>query len=81
MKTKGSFLWQKNLNSPVVAVFLLGKEGLLSVPFTSVSGNICNSFKSTVNFNKIIFDYFSDDVLTKVLENAKEGTQTDFKLL
>lgn len=32
-----TFMWQKNLNSPVVAVFVLGPEGLLSVPFTTVS--------------------------------------------
>lgn len=30
-------MWQKDLNSPVVAVFVLGPEGLLSVPFTTVS--------------------------------------------
>lgn len=30
-------MWQKDLTSPVVAVFLLGPDGLLSVPFTTVS--------------------------------------------
>lgn len=30
-------MWQKDLSSPVVAVFVLGPEGLLSVPFTTVS--------------------------------------------
>lgn len=34
---KGTFMWQKDLESPVVAVFLLGPDGLLSVPFTTVS--------------------------------------------
>lgn len=33
----GTFVWQKDLSSPVVAVFVLGPEGLLSVPFTTVS--------------------------------------------
>lgn len=33
----GQFLWQRTLNSPIVSAFLLGPEGLLSVPFTSVS--------------------------------------------
>lgn len=33
----GKFIWQKDLSSPVIAAFLLSKEGLLSVPFTTVS--------------------------------------------
>uniref|UniRef100_U5ELH4 non-specific serine/threonine protein kinase n=1 Tax=Corethrella appendiculata TaxID=1370023 RepID=U5ELH4_9DIPT len=37
---KGTYLWQKDLSSPVVAVFLLGSEGLLSVPFTTVSDEV-----------------------------------------
>lgn len=36
-RKKGTFLWQKDLSSPVVATFLLNSEGLLSVPFTTVS--------------------------------------------
>lgn len=37
---KGTPLWQKDLSSPVVAVFLLGPEGLLSVPFQTVSEEV-----------------------------------------
>uniref|UniRef100_A0A2M4A0B0 non-specific serine/threonine protein kinase n=1 Tax=Anopheles triannulatus TaxID=58253 RepID=A0A2M4A0B0_9DIPT len=37
---KGTPLWQKDLSSPVVAVFLLGSEGLLSVPFQTVSDEV-----------------------------------------
>lgn len=33
----GKFLWKNDLTSPVVAAFLLGSEGLLSIPFTTVS--------------------------------------------
>ncbi|XP_055543489.1 serine/threonine-protein kinase/endoribonuclease IRE1 [Wyeomyia smithii] len=33
-------LWQNDLSSPVVAVFLLGSEGLLSVPFQTVSDEV-----------------------------------------
>ncbi|XP_053692235.1 serine/threonine-protein kinase/endoribonuclease IRE1 [Sabethes cyaneus] len=33
-------LWQTDLSSPVVAVFLLGSEGLLSVPFQTVSDEV-----------------------------------------
>lgn len=36
-RKKGTFLWQKYFNSPVVATFLLNSDGLLSVPFTTVS--------------------------------------------
>ncbi|XP_064552906.1 serine/threonine-protein kinase/endoribonuclease IRE1 [Drosophila montana] len=36
-RKQGKFLWQRDLNSPVVAAFLLGPDGLLSVPFTTVS--------------------------------------------
>ncbi|XP_052869264.1 serine/threonine-protein kinase/endoribonuclease IRE1 [Anopheles cruzii] len=37
---KGTPLWQKDLSSPVVAVFLLSSEGLLSVPFQTVSDEV-----------------------------------------
>ncbi|XP_058822691.1 serine/threonine-protein kinase/endoribonuclease IRE1 [Topomyia yanbarensis] len=37
---KGTPLWQKDLSSPVIAVFLLGSEGLLSVPFQTVSDEV-----------------------------------------
>uniref|UniRef100_A0A8D8B9X7 non-specific serine/threonine protein kinase n=1 Tax=Culex pipiens TaxID=7175 RepID=A0A8D8B9X7_CULPI len=37
---KGIPLWQKDVASPVVAVFLLGSEGLLSVPFQTVSDEV-----------------------------------------
>ncbi|XP_068157925.1 serine/threonine-protein kinase/endoribonuclease IRE1 isoform X1 [Drosophila tropicalis] len=36
-RKQGKFLWQRHLSSPVVAAFLLGPDGLLSVPFTTVS--------------------------------------------
>ena len=36
-RKNGKFLWKNDLTSPVVAAFLLGPEGLLSVPFTTVS--------------------------------------------
>ncbi|XP_058446373.1 serine/threonine-protein kinase/endoribonuclease IRE1 [Malaya genurostris] len=37
---KGTPLWQKDLSTPVIAVFLLGSEGLLSVPFQTVSDEV-----------------------------------------
>lgn len=39
----GSYIWQKDLSSPVVAVFLLSSDGLLSVPFTTVSDGALQS--------------------------------------
>ncbi|XP_052891575.1 serine/threonine-protein kinase/endoribonuclease IRE1 [Anopheles moucheti] len=39
-RNKGTPIWQKDLSSPVVAVFLLGSEGLLSVPFQTVSDEV-----------------------------------------
>lgn len=36
-RNKGSLVWQKDLESPVVSVFLLGPEGLLNIPFTTMS--------------------------------------------
>lgn len=41
-RQKGTFMWMKELESPVVATFLMGPEGLLSVPFTTVSDDTLN---------------------------------------
>lgn len=42
-RKNGKFLWKNDLASPVVAAFLLGPEGLLSVPFTTVSDEAFNA--------------------------------------
>lgn len=42
-RESGTFMWQKDLKTPVVAVFLLGPDGLLSVPFTTVSDGALKS--------------------------------------
>lgn len=39
-RKKGSLIWEQDFSSPVIAVFLLGREGLLSVPFTTVSEQV-----------------------------------------
>lgn len=36
-------MWQKDFDSPVIAVFLLSSDGLLSVPFTTVSDGALKS--------------------------------------
>lgn len=43
LNRSGTFMWQKDLSSPIVAVFLLGPDGLLSVPFTTVSDEALQS--------------------------------------
>lgn len=48
-RESGTFMWRKDLNSPVVAVFVLGPEGLLSVPFTTVSDG---ALKSIIEYSR-----------------------------
>uniref|UniRef100_A0A034VU66 non-specific serine/threonine protein kinase n=1 Tax=Bactrocera dorsalis TaxID=27457 RepID=A0A034VU66_BACDO len=48
-RKNGKFLWKRDLTSPVVAAFLLGSEGLLSVPFTTVSDE---AFESIIEESK-----------------------------
>lgn len=38
-RRRGNLVWDGDLNSPVVAVYLLDNEGLISVPFTSLSNH------------------------------------------
>ncbi|XP_011185643.2 serine/threonine-protein kinase/endoribonuclease IRE1 [Zeugodacus cucurbitae] len=55
-RKNGKFLWKRDLTSPVVAAFLLGSEGLLSVPFTTVSDEAFESIleeSKTGNVNTI----------------------------
>lgn len=39
-RKKGTLIWEHDFSTPVIAVFLLGREGLLSVPFTTVSERV-----------------------------------------
>lgn len=39
-RKKGTLIWEHDFSTPVIAVFLLGREGLLSVPFTTVSEQV-----------------------------------------
>ncbi|XP_055375464.1 serine/threonine-protein kinase/endoribonuclease IRE1 [Condylostylus longicornis] len=43
LNKQGSLLWKKDLGSPIISAYLLGKEGLLSVPFTTVADNVLES--------------------------------------
>lgn len=42
-RKKGTFMWLQQLESPVVATFLMGPDGMLSVPFTTVSDATLNN--------------------------------------
>ncbi|XP_019557207.3 serine/threonine-protein kinase/endoribonuclease IRE1 [Aedes albopictus] len=52
-RKKGTSLWQKDLSSPVVAVFLLGSEGLLSVPFQTVSDEALREINEDGHINNV----------------------------
>lgn len=37
----GEFIWERSdIESPIIAIFLLGRDGFLSVPFTTVAEDI-----------------------------------------
>lgn len=53
MKQSGDVLWSKNdLNSPVVALFLMGKNGFLNIPFTSVDDSVFEALTQPVSVRK-----------------------------
>ncbi|XP_062560540.1 serine/threonine-protein kinase/endoribonuclease IRE1 isoform X2 [Armigeres subalbatus] len=52
-RKKGTSLWQKDLSTPVVAVFLLGSEGLLSVPFQTVSDEALREISEEGHINNV----------------------------
>jgi serine/threonine-protein kinase/endoribonuclease IRE1 len=54
-RKSGKFLWEKlNINSPIVAIFLLGPDGFLSVPFTTVAEDVIQK----------VVDYSKNDATT-----------------
>ncbi|CAH1996027.1 unnamed protein product [Acanthoscelides obtectus] len=38
-RRRGNFLWEANLDSPIISIYLLDKEGLISIPFTSLANH------------------------------------------
>jgi serine/threonine-protein kinase/endoribonuclease IRE1 len=49
-RKSGEFLWEiKSIKSPIVSIFLLGRDGLLSVPFTTVAEDVIDK---VVDFSK-----------------------------
>lgn len=40
-RKSGGFLWERlDIKSPIIAIFLLGRDGFLSVPFTTVGDDV-----------------------------------------
>lgn len=49
-RKSGEFLWEKlDIKSPIISIFLLGRDGLLSVPFTTVAEDVIDK---VVDFSK-----------------------------
>jgi len=68
-RKQGKFLWQRDLNSPVVAAFLLGPDGLLSVPFTTVSDEAYEAIleESKIgNVNTVKLLYVEDSIKIEI---------------
>lgn len=38
-RRRGSVLWDNDLGSPIIAAYILDKEGLLTAPFTSLANH------------------------------------------
>lgn len=57
-RKSGNIQWEKNIGSPIVAMYKLEGEGIVSVPFTSVSketlGNLLEQFNAPESTNEII---------------------------
>lgn len=47
----GSFLWDRDLGSPIIGVYLLDSEGLMSVPFTSLANHTITHLKTDLEAN------------------------------
>lgn len=54
LKNSGDVLWhKKDMNSPVVALFLMGRNGFLNIPFTSVDDNVFEKLLEPMNYEKL----------------------------
>ncbi|KAG5868801.1 hypothetical protein JTB14_032700 [Gonioctena quinquepunctata] len=45
-RRRGSFIWDKDLGSPVIGLYLLDSEGLLSLPFTSLANHTLSNLRN-----------------------------------
>lgn len=40
----GRILWKLDLKSPVIAIYTVTKDGLLTIPFTSIADSLLENF-------------------------------------
>ncbi|KAF7265858.1 hypothetical protein GWI33_020928 [Rhynchophorus ferrugineus] len=55
-RRKGNLLWDGDLGSPVVAIYLLSVEGLVKVPFTSLSNHTIYYLATEINVHNGLID-------------------------
>lgn len=47
----GKSLWELDIESPVIAMYTVTKEGLLTVPFSSIADSVVEKFATNVMTN------------------------------
>ncbi|XP_074039419.1 serine/threonine-protein kinase/endoribonuclease Ire1 isoform X2 [Leptinotarsa decemlineata] len=50
-RRRGSFMWEKDLGSPIIGIYILDSEGLLSLPFTSLANHTISNFRNELLLN------------------------------
>lgn len=55
-RRRGNLLWERDFNSPVVAIYLLSLEGLIKVPFTSLSNHTIHYLASEIEAHNGLID-------------------------
>lgn len=55
-RRRGSLLWEGDLGSPVIAIYLLSLDGLIKVPFTSLSNHTIHYLASEIDFHNGLVD-------------------------
>ncbi|KAL1497233.1 hypothetical protein ABEB36_008228 [Hypothenemus hampei] len=48
-RRRGNLLWEKDFHSPIIAMYLLSFDGLVKVPFTSLSNHTINYLASEID--------------------------------
>ncbi|XP_001607831.2 serine/threonine-protein kinase/endoribonuclease IRE1 isoform X1 [Nasonia vitripennis] len=54
----GNTLWNINLGSPVIAIYTISKDGLITIPFTSVSESTLGQLLQKIAINPNEFQFF-----------------------
>ncbi|KAL7015844.1 hypothetical protein ACKWTF_016695 [Chironomus riparius] len=79
LKNSGEMLWHKSdLNSPIVALFLMGKNGFLNIPFTTVDDGVFDKLMEPLAHEK--FRDFKLFETVYVGENKSAGANIFYAL-